>query len=109
MKVEVFLSSWNLDEEDVRGRTVIVIDVLRACSTIVTALNNGARSVVPVLDMAEAGKIASNLDQQSYLLGGERDGQKIEGYHFGNSPLEYTPSAVRDRTVILNTDRKSVV
>lgn len=108
MKVEVFLSSWNLDEEDVRGRTVIVIDVLRACSTIVTALNNGARSVVPVLDMAEAGKIASNLDQQSYLLGGERDGQKIEGYHFGNSPLEYTPSAVRDRTVILNTTNGTV-
>ncbi len=108
MKIEVFLTGWNLDEEDVKGRTVIVIDVLRACSTIVTALNNGARSVVPVLDMAEAGKIASNLDQRSYLLGGERDGQRIEGYHLGNSPLEYTQQQVKDQTVILNTTNGTV-
>lgn len=103
MNIEVFLTGSNLEEEDVKGRMVVVIDVLRACSTIVTALANGARSVVPVADMAQAGKIASNLDQRSYLLGGERDGQKIEGYHFGNSPLEYDEAAVKDRTVILNT------
>ena len=65
MNIEVFLSGWNLGEEDVKDRTVVVIDVLRACSTIVTALDNGARAVVPVMDMAEAGKIASNLDQHS--------------------------------------------
>jgi 2-phosphosulfolactate phosphatase len=103
MNIEVFLTGSNLDEDDLRGRTVVVIDVLRACSTIVTALANGARSVVPVPDMAEAGKIASNLDQRSYLLGGERDGQRIEGYHLGNSPLEYDAETVKDRTVILNT------
>lgn len=108
MKIEVFLTSWNLDEEDVKGRTVVVIDVLRACSTIVTALKNGARSVVPVPDMAQAGKIASNLDQRSYLLGGERDGQRIEGYHLGNSPLEYTAAEVKGRTVILNTTNGTV-
>jgi 2-phosphosulfolactate phosphatase len=103
MKIEVFLTGAQLDEDDVKGRTVVVIDVLRACSTIVTALANGARSVVPVPDMAEAGKIASNMDQRSYLLGGERDGQRIEGYHLGNSPLEYDAVTVKDRTVILNT------
>lgn len=108
MNIEVFLTGWNLDEEDVKGRTVVVIDVLRACSTIVTALQNGARSVVPVPDMAEAGKIASNLDQRSFLLGGERDGQRIEGYHLGNSPLEYSEKEVRDRTVILNTTNGTV-
>jgi 2-phosphosulfolactate phosphatase len=103
MNIEVFLTGAQLEEEDVKGRTVVVIDVLRACSTIVTALSNGARSVVPVPDMAQAGKIASNLDQASYLLGGERDGQRIEGYHLGNSPLEYGRETVKDRTVILNT------
>ncbi len=108
MKVEVFLTGGNVEEEDVKGRTVVVIDVLRACSTIVTALDNGARAIVPVSDMAQAGKIASNLDQRSYLLGGERDGQKIEGYHLGNSPLEYTPSQVKDQTVILNTTNGTV-
>lgn len=108
MNIEVFLTSSTVSEDDVKDRTVVVIDVLRACSTIATALNNGARSVVPVADMAQAGKIASNLDQQSYLLGGERDGENIEGYHLGNSPLEYAPSKVSGRTIILNTTNGTV-
>ena len=103
MDVEVFLTSSNVEEDDVKGRTAIVIDVLRACSTIATALKNGARAVVPVLDMAQAGKIASNLDRSVYRLGGERGGQKIEGYDLGNSPLEYTEEVVSGRDIILNT------
>lgn len=108
MNIEVFLTSSVVTEEDVKDRTVVVIDVLRASSTIATALNNGARSIVPVSDMAQAGKIASNLDQQSYLLGGERSGEKIEGYHLGNSPLEYTKAAVLGRTIIFNTTNGTV-
>ena len=103
MNVEVYLTSSVVSEEDVRGRTVIVIDVLRTSSTITAALKNGARAVVPVADAEEAGKIASNLDQSSYLLGGERGGEPIEGYHHGNSPLEYTPEVVSGKTIILNT------
>jgi 2-phosphosulfolactate phosphatase len=103
MSIEVFLTSSGIEEDDVRDRTVVVIDVLRACSTIVTALNNGARAVLPVLDMAQASKIASNLDPDVYRLGGERGGEKIEGYHLGNSPLEYTHDEVEGRDIILNT------
>ena len=103
MDAEVFLTYSNVGEEDVRGRTVVVIDVLRACSTIVTALDRGARAVMPVMDMAQAGKIAGNLDPDVYRLGGERNGEKIEGYHLGNSPLEYTKEQVEGRDVILNT------
>jgi 2-phosphosulfolactate phosphatase len=103
MDAEVFLTHSSLSEEDVRNRTVVVIDVLRACSTIVTALDRGARAVLPVADMAEAGKIAGNLDPDVYRLGGERNGEKIEGYHLGNSPLEYTREVVEQRDVILNT------
>jgi 2-phosphosulfolactate phosphatase len=103
MDAEVFLTYSSLSEEDVRDRTVVVIDVLRACSTVVTALDRGARAVLPVADMAEAGKIASNLDPDVYRLGGERGGEKIDGYHLGNSPLEYTREVVEGRDVILNT------
>lgn len=103
MDAEVFLTYSNVSDADVRGRTVVVIDVLRACSTIVTALSRGARAVLPVPDMAEAGKIAGNLDPEVYRLGGERNGEKIEGYHLGNSPHEYTQSEVENRDVILNT------
>lgn len=103
MNIEVFLTSNGLEEDDIRDRTVVVIDVLRACSTIATALHNGARAVVPVLDMAQASKVAANLDPSIYRLGGERGGEKIEGYHLGNSPLEYTREEVEGRDVILNT------
>lgn len=103
MNAEVYLTSSNLTEDDVKDRTVVVIDVLRASSTITTALDNGARAVVAVPDMAQAAKIASNMDQSAYLLGGERDAAKIEGYHLGNSPLEYTQETVEGRTIIMNT------
>ncbi len=103
MNVDVFLTGSHVTEEDVEGRTVVVIDVLRASSTIITALANGARAVIPVADMDQAGKIAMNLDPSTYLLGGERDGDRIDGYHLGNSPLEYTPDVVHDKTIILNT------
>jgi 2-phosphosulfolactate phosphatase len=108
MNVEVFLTSATVEETDVKGRTVVVIDVLRACSTIVTALANGARAVLPVADMAEAGRIASNLDRSVYRLGGEREGTIIEGYDLGNSPNEYTREAVEGRDVILNTTNGTV-
>ena len=107
MNVEVFLTPNSLRSEDVRARAVVVIDVLRACTTIVTALRNGARGVIPVADMAQAGKIASNLDPASFLLGGERDAARIEGYHLGNSPAEYDAETVAGRTIILNTTNGS--
>ncbi len=103
MTVEVFLTSHNVNEEDVKDRTVVVIDVLRASTSILTALVNGARDVVPVADMGDASNLASNLDPSSYLLGGERGGHRIEGYHLGNSPLEYTEQQVKGRTIILTT------
>jgi 2-phosphosulfolactate phosphatase len=108
MDVEVFLTSATVEDDDVKGRTVVVIDVLRACSTIVTALANGARAVLPVADMAEAGRIASNLNRSVYRLGGEREGTKIDGYDLGNSPRAYTREAVEGRDVILNTTNGTV-
>src|SRR5690606_2725309 len=64
---------------------------------------HGARAVVPVADMAEAGRMAAALDAETSLLGGERGGRPIDGYRAGNSPLEYTPEAVAGKTVVLNT------
>lgn len=101
--LDVFTTSSSISEEDIRGKTVVVIDVLRATSTILTALANGAKSVVPVEDMGAAGKIATNLDPSSYLLCGEKDGKQIEGYDLGNSPFEYTEEVVTGKTLILNT------
>lgn len=97
------MSPLAVGEEELHGRTVVVIDVLRASTTILAALANGAREVVPVADMAAASKVASSLDPETILLGGERNGSPIEGYHLGNSPLEYRPEVVQGKIIILNT------
>ena len=103
MDLDVALSPLALDGEALRGRTVVVVDVLRASSTVVTALANGARAVIPVAEQGEAGRLAASLDADVSLLGGERGGQRLAGFGAGNSPREYTREAVAGRTVVLTT------
>lgn len=103
MNIEVFLTASEITSDDIRDRTVIVIDVFRTSTTIIEALSNGARGIVPAADMEEAGKVADNLDPASYLHGGERDGLAIEGYHLGNSPSEYDAETVADKTIVMCT------
>jgi 2-phosphosulfolactate phosphatase len=101
--LDVFYSLHSFQEDELRNKTVVVIDVLRASSTIVTALINEAKAIIPVGDMGEASKIAQNVDSENYLLCGEKDGVKIDGYDLGNSPLEYTKELVGGKTLIFNT------
>ena len=103
MNIEVFLTPATVEDEDVRRRTAVMVDVLRSSSTITSALNARARAVIPVADTEEGGRIASNMDPSTYILGGERHGTKIEGYHLGNSPVEYTEECVAGKTVVFNT------
>ena len=103
MKIEVFFSPVGIDELGMRGRNVIIIDVLRATTTICTALSNGAREVIPTADIENATKISSNLSSDSRLLGGERQGKKIDGFDLGNSPAEYSPEKVRNKSIIFTT------
>jgi len=85
------------------GRTVVVIDVLRATTTICHALAAGAVAVVPCLEIDEARAKAEELGRANVALGGERRGLKIEGFDLGNSPTEYTPASVGGRTVVFTT------
>jgi len=84
-----------------RGDVVIVVDVLRCSSSIVNALSNGAEAVIP----AETLKEANWLHEQhpDYLLAGERQGRKPEGFDLGNSPLEFVRDIVGGKTVIMTT------
>jgi len=84
-----------------RFGAVAVIDVLRATTTMVTALENGARGIVPVATPAEA--FAWRAAGPAVLLGGERGAQRIHGFDLGNSPLEYTRERVAGRLVVLTT------
>lgn len=101
--IDVFFSLNSFNEVELRDKTSVVIDVLRASSSIVTALMNGADAIIPVADMGEASKIAMNVDSTNYLLCGEKDGIKIDGYDLGNSPFEYSKEVVANKKLIFNT------
>lgn len=88
---------------ELAGKLVVMIDVLRASSTIVTALANGCRGFIPILSPDQAKKKAQQFEKEGVLLGGEREGTKIEGFDLGNSPREYKKEAVKDKTIIFST------
>lgn len=85
------------------GRTVVVVDVLRATTTICHALAAGAKSVVPCLEIDEARAKAQELGRAQVVLGGERRGLKIEGFDLGNAPTEYTAASVGGKNVVFTT------
>jgi 2-phosphosulfolactate phosphatase len=84
------------------GGIAVVIDVLRASTTMITALAHGAAAVRPVAEIAAARMLAVRLGPTA-ILGGERGGVRIEGFHFGNSPTEYTRERVAGREVVITT------
>jgi 2-phosphosulfolactate phosphatase len=89
--------------EDLAGSAVVVIDVLRATTTICQALASGATEVVPFLEIEETLAAAEKLGRANVVLGGERKGGKIPGFDLGNSPREYTKENVRGKRVLITT------
>jgi 2-phosphosulfolactate phosphatase len=89
-------------------RTVVVIDVLRATSTITHALVNGARSVLPVGSVEDAARMAEQIGRDAVLLCGERDAEPIRGFDLGNSPAEFTAGRVAGKTLVMTTTNGTV-
>ena len=85
------------------GETVLVVDVLRASTTIVTALANGACAIEPGADPAEARRRLAAHEGNGVVLAGERRGNPVPGFHLGNSPLEMTAARVQGRTIVFTT------
>ena len=92
-----------MQAESLSGGTAVIIDILRASSTITTALLNGARSVIPCGSADEARRIRQASPVNSVLLGGERGGVLIEGFDCGNSPTEYPSGRVSGKTIAFTT------
>jgi len=103
MKIDVYFTPLGLNAGDLSGRGVVVVDVLRATTSIVTALANGARAVVPAATSEEAVRLTANLEKNGYVLAGERKSLKIEGFALGNSPREMTAEAVGGKTIYIST------
>lgn len=102
MNIDVIISADNIKEEKIKGKTVIIIDILRATSVIVTALDNGCTEVIPVLNVEDAKAIVKE-NREKYILGGERNALKIEGFDFSNSPLDYTKKVAQDKILVMTT------
>lgn len=107
MKLNVFFTPDQKDELCFSNRIVVVIDVLRASNTIITALSNGAKEIIPVSSIDAAARISRNLFGASTILGGEKNTKKIEGFTLGNSPREYTEDNVKSKSVVFFTTNGS--
>jgi 2-phosphosulfolactate phosphatase len=103
MKVRTFLSAAEAESGEVAGHTAVVIDVIRATSTIVEALAAGARAVYPTVSTEDAIRIANSLGRDDTLLCGERKGLKIPGFDLGNSPSEFTSESVGGMRLVMST------
>ncbi len=103
MELSLYTHPDDLSDAEAKGKTVVVVDVLRASSTIVQACENGVARIIPVATVEEAAKLLSTLERKRTLLGGEREGLPIDGFDLGNSPLEYTKQVVKGKTLIFTT------
>ena len=101
ISVSLGFAAKNIAKAVQRGDVIIVIDVLRCCSTIVTALANGAEGVIPTKTVKEARVLRRK--HPDFILAGERRGIKPDGFDLGNSPLEFSPKEVKGKHIILTT------
>ena len=105
----MFFGGHQLAPADTQGRVVLVIDVLRASTTVAVALANGAKAVIPFESSDEVIDRAKQFEREDVLLAGERKMHAISGFDLGNSPREYTPDVVEGKTVLLTTTNGTVV
>lgn len=95
-----FLPS-ELEGQDITNSVCIMLDIFRASTTIVTALENGCQAIYPVSTIEEATSLAATMNP--VLLAGERKSVRIEGFDLGNSPLDFTSDKVRNLPVVMST------
>jgi 2-phosphosulfolactate phosphatase len=98
--ISTCLSPSLLHLYDVSSSIVVIIDILRATSTIATALYNGAKSIIPVDSVAECIKLGRQMD---VITAGERDGKIADGLKYGNTPFQYGPEFINGKTLVLTT------
>lgn len=108
MRVQVFLTPGEVDPAVVQEATVVVVDVVRATTSMVEALAHGARAIYPTSSTEEAVKLASSLGREDTLLCGERKGIKVEGFDLGNSPAEFHREVVEGKRLVMSTTNGTV-
>ena len=102
-RVDVSFTAQSLIPSDVSGRVAVVLDVLRASTTIAHALASGARAVIPFASTEEVVNRAKQLERREVILAGERNMAPIPGFDRGNSPREFTSEQVEGKTILMTT------
>ncbi|WP_339902205.1 2-phosphosulfolactate phosphatase [uncultured Cyclobacterium sp.] len=97
--IETCVSPDLLDLHELTNKTVIVVDIFRASSTMVTALSNGVKTIVPVRDLNQC----MTYKEQGWLIAGERNGKQADGFDLGNSPLAYLNQQFAEKNVAMTT------
>ena len=97
--IEVCLSPALIHLFDLEDKIVVVVDIFRATSTMITGLANGVKSITPVADL----ETCRNFRNQGYIIAGERNGLPAEGFELGNSPLSYLNHAFADKKIAVTT------
>lgn len=97
--IDVCLSPELMHLYDVRDRTIVVVDILRATSCMVTAFAHGVESITPFADLAEC----KAMNKKGYITSGERDGKKVDGFEKGNSPFEYMGPEIKGKKIAFTT------
>lgn len=108
MRFDVFFTPREAEGESLHDATVVVVDVVRATTSMVEAVAHGASRVYPVLSAEDAVKLAQSLGREDTLLAGERKGVKIEGFDLGNSPAEFSRSVVGGKRLVWTTTNGTV-
>ncbi len=103
MRVDVFYGTSGLTAADVHRRVVVVVDVLRASTSIAVALANGARAIIPFEDSEEAVVRSKTFERTEILLAGERKMLPIPGFDLGNSPGSFSAETVDGKTILFTT------
>lgn len=103
MRLDVYFGGAEVTPAETQGRVVLVIDVLRASTSIAVALANGARAVVPCESADEAITLSKSFERSDVRLAGEMRMLPIPGFDLGNSPGDFSVAAVDGKTVFLST------
>ena len=107
MKIDVILTPDTFHSGKGEGKSVIVVDVLRASTTIVTALANGSEKIIPFATVEDVQESVKAYSRDIVLLCGERQSIRIPGFDLGNSPREYDDSVVRGKILLFTSTNGS--
>jgi len=103
MNIKFYATLEQVEKNSLQNATVVVIDVLRASSTIVAAMESGAERIIPIADVETASRLVRPAERDKKLLAGERKCLPVPGFDLSNSPGEFTPARVRGKTLVLTT------